>query len=382
MKGFLIMKKDLWLVNSSLLLMFILSLGIYQLFQQDPPAWRSPKPSPVAEKKEVTVADGAWDKIYLDDMFGTYIVPEIKAVKQSLITPIPEPKPPMIPPPVEVKKQEFIAPLNITLRGIIAGPDEMKNVAMIADETGKEGMYHVGEKVKDAQIIKIAHNRIVLLRANGQQEIFYLRKDEVPDDQNVMEKWKYIVRKVDDQTYNVDPQEFVKEIETLGHLIEKAGVIGAAYAGGKPIGIRLGKITPVNDVSTALGWVENDIITSVNGLDVADTNNRLKAYEMVIAQPLGSNIKVGIRRAGKDVIFTYNLARIERPRRSMFPGIKAAQPQNPPAQNEEAFKLNRLQQREQAAREFAQQHSNDQRQQSMLEMRRRILERLQNNRAR
>lgn len=377
------MKQDLWLVNSSLTLMFVISLGFYALLLQKPPRWIRPKALTVhTEDEQIKPSPSptpSWEKIYLDDIFSTYVPREVVATKQNFITPIPEPKAATISPPPEIKKIEFIAPLTITLRGIIAGGDESKNVAMIADETNKEGMYRLGEKIKDAQIIKIAHNRVIFLRANGQQEIFYLRKDDALAEAQPVEKWKKIVRKIDDQNYEVDPLQFSDEVETLGNFIDRASIIGTTYQAGKPIGIRIGKINPNNDVATALGLLENDIITSVNDLDITDPKNRILAYDTIIELPLGAVAKVGLKRADKDIILSYKVAKIQQPRkRTMFSGIKVAdQPPTPP-QPAELFKTNRLQQREQDTREFNKIHPNEQRhQQSMMEIRRRILENLQ-----
>ena len=156
---------------------------------------------------------------------------------------------------------------------------------MIADETNKEGMYHLGEKIKDAQIIKIANNRVVLLRANGQQEVFYLRKEDLVDEQSVTDKWKYIVKRVDDQTFDIDPVSFSKEVNTLGSFIEHTSVIGTAYAAGKPIGIRIGKLQP-QDTGTFLGLMENDIITSINDMAVTNAQNRLSVFDTITKAPL------------------------------------------------------------------------------------------------
>src|SRR3990172_3480815 len=314
------MKQDLWLVNRSLLCLFVAVLGIYGLLQQEPPVWIAPKISiapDIEKKKDLVAKPNTWQKIYQDDIFGTYIPTAVTTVKQSLVTPIPEPRPPVIPPIPEPKKQEFIPPLNINLRGIIAGGDENKNVAMIADESGKEGMYHFGEKVKDAQIIKIAHNRIIFLRANGQQEIFYLRKDDLPTTLEPAEKWKYIVKKIDDQNYEVDPKALLREVETLGQFIEQAAVIGTIFSQGKPLGIRIGNPTQ-SPLATSLGIVENDIIPSINNITIAEPQNRLKAYDSVTQAALGSIIKVGIKRADKDVFLSYKLAKIEPPKKSHF----------------------------------------------------------------
>jgi type II secretory pathway component PulC len=372
------MKQDLWLANSSLVVVFLGSLALYNALEQEPlpfkPVVKIEQPVEVEKKKEEEQPTATvWEKIYQDDMFGTYVAPDVKPVKQSLITPIPEPKPPVIPPPPEPKKQEFIPPLTITVHGIIAGSDEAKNVAMIADETNKEGMYHLGERVKDAQIIKIAHNRVVLLRANGQQEIFYLRKEDLVDEQTVTDKWKYIVKRVDDQTFDVDPASFSKEIVTLGNFMENTAVVGTAYAAGKPMGIRIGKLQPLN-AGTFLGLMENDIITSVNDMSVSNAQNRISIYETLTKAPLGTNIKVGLNRAGADILFTYRLAKIERPHKTFLFGVSPAAQQQQPTQPETGLPMNRLQQREQTMRDFTAQHFDpDKHKTTVMEIRERIL---------
>lgn len=385
MKGFLTMKQDLWLVNSSLALMFVVSLGFYALLLQKPPRWIRPKPLPVHTESEQAKpspqpTSSSWEKIYLEDIFSTYVPKEIVATKQSFVTPIPEPKAATITPPPDIKKIDFVPPLTITLRGIIVGSDESKNVAMVADETGKEGMYRLGEKIKDAQIVKISHNRVVFLRANGQQEIFFLRKDEALLDKDAIEKWKTIVRKIDDQNFEVDSLHFAKEVGTLGDFIERASIIGTTYQGGKAIGIRVGKIGPNNDVATALGLMENDIITKINDLDITDQKNRVTAYDTIIELPLDGVAKVSVKRGDAETVLSYKIVKIEQTRkRTLFTGInitdQPATPQPPPA---DLLKPNRLQQREQDNREFSKIHPNEQRhQQSMMEIRRRILENLQ-----
>ena len=378
-EGIIGMKQDLWLVNSSLIAMFMCVMGMYQLFNQDVPAWKTPKPgiNQTSEEKKIGPTPStkqSWEKIYLDDIFGTYTATQQTTAKQSFVTPIPEPKTPVLPAPPDVPKPDFIPPLNITLKGIIAGSDEDRNVAMIADETGKEEMYHLGEKVKDAQIVKIAHNRVIVLRSNGQQESFFLRKDDIPQEAKPEEKWKYTIKKVDDQHYDIDPDAFSTEVGTLGRFIERASVIGTAYQSGSPIGIRIGTIN-AQDVGAALGLMENDIITAVNGINVADQETRIKAYETVTQLAVGSSVAVGLKRAGSDVTITYKLVTIEKPRRSMFPGVRFAETK---PTDEEKMKMSRLQQREQNIREFQHQHVDEQRnQQVSMDIRRRLLENLQ-----
>jgi type II secretion system protein C len=368
------MKQDLWLVNSSLLIIFVTSLLAYELSRQNVPSLamqQIAQPAELEKKKETAEVDTLWNEIYQDDIFGTSAQDEQKPSKQSLISPIPEPPIPLTPPAPAIQKVEFVAPLTITLHGIIAGGDEARNVAMVADETNAESIYRVGEKIKDAQIIKIAQNRIILLRSNGQQETFYLRKDDVPNEQNFADRWKYTVKKVDDQNFEIDPQRFAKEIQTLGHLIEEIGLIGATYRNGKSIGLRLGK--PEKDlIASSLGLSENDIITTINGTSTAEFENRLSIYDTLTQLPLGSTIKVGLQRADKDISLSYKLVKLEPPRRTVFPGIStSAKPATP-------LPMNRIQQREQTLRDFEKLHPDRERHQdSIMAIRQRILENLQ-----
>ena len=242
------------------------------------------------------------EKIYKQDIFDTY-VPEIKrAVKKSFITPIPEPSPPPVTPAPEPIKQAFIDPLSIKISGIISSSKEEKSIAMIVDETNKEKLYYLGDKVKDGQIIKIARNKIIILRSNGQQETFLLRKEDIPKAVGP-EKWKYVVKKVDDSTYEIDPTEFALKINTLGELIEDLS-LATAYQKGQPIGIKVGKVGK-DEIGSAIGLNGNDIILSVNNVITSDMKNRVKIYDTLSQTKKGDIIKIVLKRKNQDITLSY-----------------------------------------------------------------------------
>ncbi len=376
------MTQGLWVVNSSLLVTFCLTLFVGSLLKQEPPVLRLKRilidevQKPKSEAPAATIK--TWEKIYQNDIFGTFVQPEVRIVKQSFITPIPEPKAPILIPPPEIRKIDFVAPLNITTKGLIVSADENKSIAMIADEAGKEGIYHLGEKIKDAQIIKIAHNRIIFIRANGQHETFYLRKDDLPSEPE--SKWRSIIKKINDQNYEVDPTTFKEEVDSLGNFIERAAIIGTAYVQGAPIGVRIGKLA-ANDVGAMLGFIENDIVVSINNLKTTDTKERMKIYDDVCAMKIGDLINVVFNRAGKDVAISYKLTKFEKPRKIIGPTgkIETAKPG-------EELKMSRPQQREQTVRDFTKQHGNQRDKETLMDVRRRLLEnlhaRLRNTRVR
>jgi len=372
------MKQQLWILNSALLGIFFATLTLLNFFYKELPVLNIQKVSAAStdEKKpeSATPAVGVFDKIFQNDLFDTYVPAEIKAVKQSLVTPMPEPKINTVTPPPEPPKQDFVVPLNINVKGIIASSDESKNVAMITDETNKEELYHLGDKIKDAEIVKIAKDRVVLLRANGQLEIFALRKNDTLDPAT-NDKWKAIIRKVDDQVFEVDPFEFVKEIDSLGVFLERASIIGTAFADGQPTGIKIGTITP-GDLGEILGLAQDDILVSVNGINCVELKNRIQIYDTVVATKLGNSVNVNLKRGDKNIDLTYKFTKLSRAKKVLPPGIKEGS-------QEQDLKMSRLQERDKNMRQFEKQHENKQRE-TIMEIRKRILEnlrqRLQNRR--
>lgn len=366
------MAHGLWVVNSSLLIIFGAALFTNSVLQQDAPIMHLKVMIREDQQKEIPdapILKKSWEKIYQNDIFGTFrALPETKASPQDFVSPIPEPKITIVTPPPPLEKIDFIAPLTITLKGLIVAADENKSIAMIADEAGKESIYHLGEKIKDAQLIKIANNRVIFIRANGQHETFYLRKDDAPIKEE--EKWKSIVKKINDQCYEIDPFAFKDEVESLGNLIEGMAVIGTAYNQGIPIGMRIGKLEPT-DVGSILGLVENDILISINNIKAADSIERIKIYDSITAMKTGTSFNVTINRAGKDVDITYKLAQFEKPRKPI--GSLSNLPA-PKTGNE--FQMSATQQREQTVRDFEKIHAPQRNPQILTDIRKRLFENL------
>ncbi len=365
------MKLQLWIINSFLVLLFLLALMLSQLLEQAVPVVSI---APVSfEQKKVEVAPvvmSGWEKIYQLDVFDTYVKPVVEITKPSLVTPVPDPTPAQVITPPEPKLPSFVDPLSITLKGIILTSDEQKSAAMVADETNKERMYYLGDKIKDAQIINIARNRIVLLRANGQQESFYLIKEDLFAQPT--EKWSNIIKKINDQQYKIDPHAFNLEVDSLGNFIERAGILGTAYSKGNPIGVRIGDVKD-KDVAINIGLVQNDIITSINGISVANVKERMQLYDAISRMKIGDTISVKMLRAGNEVSINYELSKFPRISRS----LTVVEGQEPKKGGPETFPMNPLQERENRIREFAKRHSGGQRdQKAASDMRSRFLENL------
>ena len=364
------MKQQLWVVNSSLIMLFLIACAISNMLRFETPSIRIRTIMPqVSEKKKETTIIRNWEKIYKNDLFKTF-TPVIKEAQQkSLVTSVPEPQQPSVSAPPVPTKQDFIPALSIIVKGIIIGNDDTKNVVMIEDETKKEGLYHLGDKIKDAQIIKIARNRIVFLRANGQQEIFFLRKDDPLLEPETDEKWNYIIKKVSENNYEIDPFNFAHEVEGLGNFMERISLIGTTFQKGIPAGIRIGELEK-DDLGARLGLEKNDIIIALNNYTMAEQKNRLNAYDAISAMNLNDIITAKLQRAGKEITLTYKLNAINKAKKRTFP--------TEPAQKQQPLNTSALQEREKNIREFENRHgaTQENQQEAVAAIRQRLLQNL------
>jgi len=365
------MKQQLWIANSALLaiLLFIVGIGIF--LQQEAPKFRARRHIAKTRHPTKQLKDEEVETIYKYDLFGTFIKKAFAPAQQQLVTPMPQP-PRVTKPTAPVEPTiEFMPPLTLTLKGIAFSSDEKKSIGIIEDETKKEHVYHVGDGIKDAQLIKIGQNRISLLRTNGQHETFFLRKEENIDLMAAKKSWAHLVKKIDATTFEIDSTKFAHEIPTIGLFSEMLSLV-TAYKQGKPIGIKIANQAP-NSIGSSIGLKKHDIITQVNGMNTADKKTRMKIYDTVTRLKQGSTITVTLTRNGQPITLSYSLGKIKNGDSRVFTPTADDKPApaTPPT-----FTLSKLQENEKKRRNFAKKHQGEQ--QSVInEIRKRLLEGIQ-----
>ncbi|KKP24264.1 MAG: hypothetical protein SZ59_C0002G0110 [candidate division TM6 bacterium GW2011_GWF2_28_16] len=365
------MKQQLWILNSSLLIIFIFTLLLNIILKEEKVVLKGKSiDKEKLEKKEQELKVLNPEKIYQKDLFGTYFfesTPEPE--KKELITPIPEYVPAQIILPPEPEKPTFIEPLNLKLSGIISSSNEEKSIAMILDETNKENVYHLGNMFKDGQIIKISKNRVILLRTNGQQEIYLLREEEIAQ-KTIPDLWEYIIKKNDDNNFIVDPKSFSKKINTLGAAIEKLALI-PAYSNNKLIGLKIGQSNN-QDIINIMGLRKDDVILSINNISTSNTKNRINIFDKISQSKINDIIKVNLKRNEDLLTLNYTIQNIEKPRKQFFTGSV----QQDTKQEQTTIKelpMSRDQEREKQIREFEKEHKTPKQEDIITEIRKRIL---------
>ncbi len=337
------MRPPLWILNSALLLLLFTALCFILVSRVTVPERESIEPDGYIKPIPKRVSEVNLRKIYEHDLFDTY-VPEMQGPKEpSYVTPLP--LPPM-PKPVHVPpepKPQFLKPLEVGLKGIfIVASDDSKNRIVLADnKTKKEKQYKVGDTVEDAQLIKIFSNKALFLRANGQQEVLYLRPKDAQLDPAyaVIGDWKNVARKITDNYYGINVNQFVFRVRNLAQFIDLLDLT-TVYSKGTSIGCRIGKL-PDNSLGGELGLQSGDIIVTINGVSVTDTAQRMAIYKDIVAMKTKESIIVELLRNKAPLTIKYTLEEDRKPH------TKVPAPQQPqiPTQEVSQEQLNMLKER-------------------------------------
>lgn len=251
--------------------------------------------------------------IYEDDLFDSY-KKETPYIQSTIETrPLPQPPRPQALRPPEAQKPVFLDPLNVTLRGIIVtSQNESLNTAIISDnKTDVEGLYKVGDKIQDSQLIRIFNNKIVLLRSNGQQEVLYMRDQEAQSDPRFaqIQNWHTAITMKNPVEYTIYPEAFLKRVENLSHFIELLNLT-TAYEKGVPIGTHVGTIEP-QTLGSYLGLRTGDMIMAINKKPVSTTDDRLVVYKQITQSSLPLTVTVDLLRGKKPISLAYTVEQLK-----------------------------------------------------------------------
>lgn len=288
-----------------------MAVGFIYFSRQEPPARQTLEPEKRVRPVKMETSKINISKIYEDDLFGTY--QEMIAPRSpNEVSPLPEPPSPLGVRIPEEPKPQFLEPLPITLRGIIIWSDDSKNRVTIADNRSNvEGSFKVGDRIEDAQLIRIFNNKVIFMRSNGQQEVLYLRERDAKLDPSYanIEGWDGVIQMTGLHSYTINAAEFITRISSLGQLIDMLDVT-TVYRQGESVGSRIGI---GNAFVSALGLSKEDVIIAINEIPATDTQNRMKIYNQITHLKTNDTIRVTLIRHGQETTITYTLAEIKQP---------------------------------------------------------------------
>ena len=303
------MRHPLWVLNSALLILIACVLLFIAFSRQELPERGELELEVTVTPRKDGVPTINLKQIYDRNLFGTYTKPVAPVKEPKYVVPLPEPpkRVPVMKPREE--KPKFLDPLQITLRGIMSVSDGSKNKVIISDnKTNRESVYRVGDKIEDAQLIRIFKNKVIFVRSNGQQEVLYLRPEDAKSDPTylIISDWKGVVRKVAKNHYHIYLDEFAKRVKNLAQFIDILNLT-TAYKKGASLGTRVGK-TEKDSLASELGLRDGDIILTINGIPATDTKSRLDIYKKITNLALEDSVIVRLQRANRVYTLRYTMS--------------------------------------------------------------------------
>jgi len=176
--------------------------------------------------------------------------------------------------------------LNLTLEGIVHTPDTSQSVAVIVYQ-GKQEQYYIGDKLPVGARVTLAKILVdhVILDNAGKYESLWLYDDEkIAQAQPIQaitpaSRTAVTDKRDDDQATELAEdyrQRLYKNPNSLAEVLR----ISPAQKDGEMVGYR---ISPGRDRQqfTALGFKNNDIVTSINGIALDEPSKALEIYKLM-----------------------------------------------------------------------------------------------------
>lgn len=175
-------------------------------------------------------------------------------------------------------------PLNVKLKGTAVSPGGLA-LALIEDPAQRrEDLYIVGDKLQDAQILRILPDKVVLQRS-GREETLSLFTNRESKAGAKLGQWPQASRGAKGivpsaQAFHspgsVSPRESKRAVQTLMAKLR----LRPHFQEGRPSGFMVGEV-PKGSVFEAAGLKVGDIVVGINDEEVRTPNQLLKAYKEV-----------------------------------------------------------------------------------------------------
>jgi general secretion pathway protein C len=187
--------------------------------------------------------------------------------------------------------------LQLILRGTFISTDSDTAHAIIADASGSEKRYAIGDSITGGITVhEIMANKVILLRGERYEALLLW-----PDDDQAMARQGKLTAasSTDDRTSAYDRATFKENPQSLIDLVQPQPV----HVDGKFTGFRL-KPLKNNYPLSRFGLQQDDVVMSVNGVDL---DNPMKGMRALRGLSTGDYVNMTVRRNGQDFTLSFSI---------------------------------------------------------------------------
>lgn len=228
-------------------------------------------------------------------------------------------------------------PINLKLVGTVVGtPDQ--TYAVIEDLSAKrQELYRLGDLVKEAKVIEITRNRVVLDNRGQREELLSFQKPEsgppmaaaapppafgvprrptpapAPQERQENEperleqdeqqsEGEVEVERVSENMWRISRDDFVEQLDNLGSFMKDVRLT-PHFNAGQPDGFMLSNL-PANSVLARMGLRNGDIMKGVNGQRFGSLEDVLQIYQQLQSEP---TLELEIERGSRTETLMYEV---------------------------------------------------------------------------
>jgi len=223
------------------------------------------------------------------------------------------------PPPQQHVEVVEKVDLHLELIGVSTSSTGKPPFAIIADRTGQQNVYSLGQTVPNAgKLVEVDKDRVIIDH-NGTRIAINLPKQDMPGpveaaqplappvvdddaDNSDQEAYDPNVEDLGDNRYKIPRETLDHSIGNLSQLLTQIRAI-PNIQNGKTNGFALSEIEP-GSVFDEMGLQEGDVLRSVNGQQMSDPG---QAMQMMSALRNASQISIQVLRDGQPTTLTYQI---------------------------------------------------------------------------
>jgi general secretion pathway protein C len=241
------------------------------------------------------------------------------------------PPPPRTPPPTSTPARQ---PINLKLVGTVVGTAD-HTYAVIEDLSSKrQELYRLGDLVKEAKVIEITRNRVVLDNRGRREELLSFEKPEggpptsaeapprpaglprlpapvppppeprenEPGAEEQRPEDDVEIERVSENRWRISRNDLVEQLDNLGAFMKDARLT-PHFNAGQPDGFMLSNLPPTS-LLARMGLRNGDIMKGVNGQKFGSLEDVLQIYQQLQSEP---SLQLEIERGRRTETLTYEI---------------------------------------------------------------------------
>jgi general secretion pathway protein C len=240
--------------------------------------------------------------------------------------------PPRTPAPVPAATKPAA---NLKLVGTVVGSPE-RTYAVIEDlSTKRQELYRIGDLVREAKVVEVTRNRVVLDNRGRREELFSFEKTDAaappssepaarqsaaprrrpftleapsreappePPQGGEQDAAEVEIERVSENMWRINRDDLVEQLDNFGQMMQEARLT-PHFTGGQPDGFMLTNL-PSNSLLARMGLRSGDIMKGVNGQKFGSLEEFFQVYQQLQTEPM---LQLEVERSNRTETLTYEI---------------------------------------------------------------------------